>query len=105
MIEAHAKTSVPHEMKQDVLGFPILCDLGSSIFIDTGYNGKVQAHPYRAPEVILGAQWDEKIDIWSLGVLVSRQPKDGTLIMLTGNRSGSYSSPNDSLEILMSMTP
>lgn len=104
VIEAHISISIPREMKQDVLGFPILCDLGSAVFFDTGYNGKVEALPYRAPEVILGAEWDEKTDIWSFGVLVSRQPKDLTLTILTGNRCGSYSSLNDSLEILMSMT-
>jgi serine/threonine protein kinase len=26
--------------------------------------------PYRAPEVILDMEWDSKIDIWSLGVMV-----------------------------------
>lgn len=27
---------------------------------------------YRAPEVILGMEWDSKIDIWSVGVMVCR---------------------------------
>jgi serine/threonine-protein kinase SRPK3 len=59
------------EMKQDEFGYPILCDLGSAVHIDEGYDGPVQAIPFRAPEVILGAEWDQKIDIWSFGVLVS----------------------------------
>jgi serine/threonine-protein kinase SRPK3 len=25
----------------------------------------------RAPEVILGAKWDYKVDIWNLGLIVS----------------------------------
>lgn len=25
---------------------------------------------YRAPEVVLGMEWDSKIDIWSVGVMV-----------------------------------
>lgn len=61
------------EMEQDELGYPILCDLGSAIFDDEKYPGVVQALPYRAPEVILGAAWDHKIDVWNFGVLVSLQ--------------------------------
>ena len=58
-------------MKQDELGYPILCDFGSAVFDEERYHGAVQALPYRAPEVILGAAWDHKIDIWNFGVLVS----------------------------------
>ena len=57
-------------MKQDELGYPILCDFGSAVFDEELYQGAVQALPYRAPEVILGAAWDHKIDIWNFGVLV-----------------------------------
>lgn len=59
------------EMFQDELTFPILCDLGSAKLGKPPHTGLVQALPYRAPEVMLGANWDSKIDIWSLGVLVS----------------------------------
>lgn len=59
-------------MKQDELGYPILCDLGSAVFDEVRYPGVVQALPYRAPEVILGAPWNHKIDIWNFGVLVSQ---------------------------------
>ncbi|KXT07398.1 hypothetical protein AC578_417 [Pseudocercospora eumusae] len=58
------------EMSQDELTFPILCDLGSAKIGEPPHNDIVQALPYRAPEVILGASWDFKIDIWSLGVLI-----------------------------------
>ncbi|GAB1731235.1 hypothetical protein NU195Hw_g8206t1 [Hortaea werneckii] len=58
------------EMKQDELGYPILCDFGSAVFDEELYQGAVQALPYRAPEVILGAAWDHKIDIWNFGVLI-----------------------------------
>ncbi|KAI7388183.1 hypothetical protein KC336_g17406 [Hortaea werneckii] len=56
------------EMKQDELGYPILCDFGSAVFDEERYHGAVQALPYRAPEVILGAAWDHKIDIWNFGI-------------------------------------
>ena len=26
---------------------------------------------YRAPEIVLGINWNEKIDIWAMGMLVS----------------------------------
>lgn len=58
------------EMKQSEFGYPILCDLGSAVPNDEQYTSVVQALPYRAPEVILGAKWDHKIDIWNFGVLV-----------------------------------
>ncbi|KAK5113555.1 hypothetical protein LTR62_003424 [Meristemomyces frigidus] len=58
------------EMEQDELGYPILCDLGSAVFDEERYPGVVQALPYRAPEVILGAAWDHKIDVWNFGVLI-----------------------------------
>jgi serine/threonine-protein kinase SRPK3 len=60
------------EMKQSHFTRTILCDLGSLVRVEEKYQATVQALPYRAPEVILGAGWDHKIDIWSLGVLVSR---------------------------------
>ena len=58
-------------MIQHELTFPILCDLGSVVFGHSHYNTLAQSIPYRAPEVILAAEWDPKIDIWNLGVMVS----------------------------------
>ncbi|KAL2754336.1 hypothetical protein ACRALDRAFT_1063202 [Sodiomyces alcalophilus JCM 7366] len=34
------------------------------------HSGDVMPGTYRAPEVIMGADWDSKIDMWSLGVMV-----------------------------------
>ena len=33
----------------------------------------------RAPEVILGAEWTYKVDIWNLGLVVSCVPADASL--------------------------
>ncbi|XP_057823999.2 uncharacterized protein LOC131036188 isoform X2 [Cryptomeria japonica] len=45
-------------------------DLGSSCF-DTDYlSSNVQSRSYRAPEVILGLPYDNRIDIWSLGCIL-----------------------------------
>jgi serine/threonine-protein kinase SRPK3 len=58
------------KMVQAELGFPILCDFGSAVFEQYELHSTIQAIPYRAPEVILGAGWDNKVDIWNFGVLV-----------------------------------
>lgn len=59
------------KITQEMISFPILCDLGAAQFGQQSYKNLAQALPYRAPEVLLGADWNHKIDIWSLGVLVS----------------------------------
>ena len=49
---------------------PVLCDF-SEARLRTDLNiHMAQPLPYRAPEVILGMRWNEKVDIWNLGVLV-----------------------------------
>ncbi|KAF3438375.1 hypothetical protein FNV43_RR21137 [Rhamnella rubrinervis] len=46
-------------------------DLGSSCFETDHLCSYVQSRSYRAPEVILGFPYDKKIDIWSLGCILS----------------------------------
>ncbi|CAD7971758.1 unnamed protein product [Amoebophrya sp. A25] len=46
-------------------------DFGSSCFIDDHLSSYVQSRSYRAPEVILGCPYDQKIDIWSLGCILA----------------------------------
>ncbi len=46
-------------------------DFGSSCFIHDHLSSYVQSRSYRAPEVILGYKYDYKIDIWSLGCILS----------------------------------
>ena len=53
-------------------GQPVLCDLGEARIGDLKHTGDIMPGIYRAPEVILGMSWDEKVDIWALGVMVSR---------------------------------
>jgi serine/threonine-protein kinase SRPK3 len=33
-------------------------------------DGHIQPESLRAPEVLIGAEWDTKVDIWNLGCLV-----------------------------------
>ena len=50
-------------------GPPILCDFGAARR-GKQFSGDVMPGVYRAPEVILGMEWNSKIDIWSIGVMV-----------------------------------
>lgn len=44
----------------------------------------IQSHRFRAPEVILGCPWSYSVDIWNLGLLVSRNaPTDPPMEVLT----------------------
>lgn len=64
------------------IGNPKLIDLGEARFGQNTYAEQVMPDLYRAPEVLLGLPWDEKIDIWALGLTVSRTlqcNKDATL--------------------------
>ena len=52
-------------------GMPILSDFGDARIGDV-HEGLIQPDIYRAPEVILGKKWTSKVDIWSVGTLVSK---------------------------------
>lgn len=46
-------------------------DFGSACFVTDELTSYVQSRSYRAPEVILGLVYDQKIDIWSLGCVLA----------------------------------
>lgn len=46
-------------------------DLGSSCFLTDNLCLYVQSRSYRAPEVILGLSYDQRIDLWSLGCILA----------------------------------
>ncbi|KAI0946357.1 hypothetical protein AcW1_009833 [Taiwanofungus camphoratus] len=52
-------------------GRPVLCDLGEARFGEYNPMDNIQPYQYRAPEVILDIPWNEKVNIWNVGVLVS----------------------------------
>lgn len=52
-------------------GTPVICDLGPAHFGQESYRGEIMPDTYRAAEVILGMEWSSKVDIWSIGVMVS----------------------------------
>ena len=51
-------------------GQPVLCDFGEARFGRAMYTDDIQPYQYRAPEVILDVPWGQKVDIWSVGVMV-----------------------------------
>ncbi|KAI0693722.1 putative CDK4/6 [Cytidiella melzeri] len=62
---------ISRDLEPRSFGRPILCDFGEARFIrDEGYGVDIQPIQYRAPEVILGVPWNEKVDIWSVGVMI-----------------------------------
>lgn len=47
-----------------------IVDYGNACWTDKHFTEDIQTRQYRAPEVILGAPYDEKADIWSLACLI-----------------------------------
>lgn len=54
-------------------GAPVISDFGAARLGNPGqkHSGDVMPGVYRAPEIILGLDWDSKIDIWCVGLMVS----------------------------------
>lgn len=48
-----------------------IIDFGSSCFVNETAYTYIQSRYYRAPEVLLGAVYAEKIDIWSIGCVIA----------------------------------
>jgi serine/threonine protein kinase len=48
-----------------------LIDFNTSCFTTDEFTTYIQSQAYRAPEVIVGAAYDTKIDIWSLGCVLA----------------------------------
>ncbi|CAG7916448.1 unnamed protein product [Penicillium olsonii] len=51
-------------------GTPVLCDLGEARLGTNYQKGDIMPDIYRAPEIILNMNWDHKVDIWSVGMLI-----------------------------------
>lgn len=51
---------------------PVITDFGSARVGYPGekFSGDVMPTVFRAPEIVAGMEWDSKIDIWSVGVMV-----------------------------------
>jgi len=53
-------------------GEPVICDFGAARLGEPGQKHSADVMPgvYRAPEIIVGMEWDSKINIWSVGVMI-----------------------------------
>lgn len=58
----------PDNILLDTNGYPIICDLGLSKFIETIMTKDIGTHGYMAPEI--GSNYTNKVDVYSFGVLV-----------------------------------
>lgn len=76
---------VPHKYPY---GRSVLCDFGQA-GLKTEPPRDIQPYEYRAPEVILSMPpWDEKVDMWNIGVMVSDSISSLTDGMLTDLSTG-----------------
>jgi serine/threonine-protein kinase SRPK3 len=48
----------------------VLCNFGDAQFGEKTHIGEVMPDLDRAPEIVLGIPWDEKMNIWSVGLMV-----------------------------------
>ena len=53
-------------------GAPHIIDSGAARLGEMGqmHSGDIMPWQYRAPEIILGMDWNDKVDIWSVGMMV-----------------------------------
>ncbi|EFI26662.1 CMGC/SRPK protein kinase [Coprinopsis cinerea okayama7 len=65
-------------------GPPTLCDFGEARFGEYDNMFDIQPYQYRAPEVIFQMGWDEKVDIWSIGVMLWDLIENKNLFKTTG---------------------
>jgi len=47
-----------------------IADLGNACWVHEHFTDDVQTRQYRAPEVIIGAKYDQNIDVWSVACIV-----------------------------------
>ena len=57
-------------------------DMGSSCFTSDHLSSYVQSRSYRAPEVILGLPYGQKVDLWSLGCILAELLSGAVLLQV-----------------------
>ncbi|PYI34792.1 U4/U6 small nuclear ribonucleo protein PRP4 [Aspergillus indologenus CBS 114.80] len=61
-------------------GLPLLSDFGEARLSNKQHTEDIMPNPYRAPEVILRASWDSKVDIWNIAMVAWDIVSSSTLI-------------------------
>ena len=56
--------------------------MGSSCFTSDHLSSYVQSRSYRAPEVILGLPYGQKVDVWSLGCILAELLSGAVLLQV-----------------------
>ena len=76
----------------ELSGIPILTDFGQMRFAEPMNNDWWMPDSYRAPEVLLKLPWAFPVDVWSVGVMVSRKAKfqGRDLVLITIIRHSSF---------------
>ena len=47
----------------------VVIDFGGAVYDNENRHGTINTRQYRAPEVLLGLEWDEESDIWGVGCI------------------------------------
>ncbi|KAL3450420.1 kinase-like domain-containing protein [Aspergillus insuetus] len=58
---------------------PVLSNFGQARIGEEAQRGDIMPGIYRAPEVILGMEWDCKVDVWSVGTMIWDMVEGGNL--------------------------
>ncbi|KAL3458913.1 kinase-like domain-containing protein [Aspergillus heterothallicus] len=65
-------------------GLPVLSDLGEARMGEGRYRGDIMPDIYRVPEVILDADWDYKVGVWSVGTMSNDEQHLAEMVSLMG---------------------
>ncbi|KAJ6119072.1 protein kinase, partial [Penicillium samsonianum] len=86
-----------------------IVDFGVASWSDNHLSDMIQSPALRAPEVTIGAHWDHKVDIWSLGCLIIEFVQGIVPFSGVASENGSWTVDDDRLartiEILGNFSP
>ncbi|KAJ6244203.1 hypothetical protein M0813_21467 [Anaeramoeba flamelloides] len=78
-----------------------IIDLGNACWIQKHFTSEIQTREYRSPEVILGHEYDQSADIWSLGCMIFELLTGD--VLFTPNEGSDYSNAEDHLALIMEL--
>ena len=67
-------------MSQSFKGLPLVCDFGNARFADQEHESIIMPGAYRAPEVVMQTKWNQAVDIWSFGMVISLDKRKNLLL-------------------------